>query len=167
MECSFVYGFLWARLQTGGWETVASTDSHSLEPSQSPALLTPTCFSSFLLSSKMSKIFQLSLFFFLLFLTQLQYTRDIIFHYSQLHSYLLLVWTWLFLEYRSSLFFPLIFQAHRCTECIWSLSVALRSAFLFHAASAQKMFTSVWSFYCGTALLGVCFMHILCIAVLA
>lgn len=29
MECSFVYGFLWARLQTGGWETVTSTNSHS------------------------------------------------------------------------------------------------------------------------------------------
>lgn len=30
-ECiCFVYGFSWTRLQTGGWETVANTDSHSL-----------------------------------------------------------------------------------------------------------------------------------------
>lgn len=73
MECTFVYGFLWARLQTGGWETVAQAQTPTLFALPVSSSANTHLLFSFLLSGKMSKISQLSLFFFysLLLLTQL------------------------------------------------------------------------------------------------
>lgn len=81
-------------------------------PFRSPALSTPTCFSSFLLSSKMSKIFQLSL--------STSYSSSLscnapetTFSLSSTPlSYLVLVRTWLLLYYRASLFFFPWFVKH-------------------------------------------------------
>lgn len=80
-ECSFAYGFLWARLQTGGWETVTSTNSHSLNPPSLQLFQHPP---AFLLPTKQQNVQDLSAlpFYSQLLLTQLQYTRDSIFHHS-------------------------------------------------------------------------------------
>lgn len=131
----FVCGFLWARLQTGGWETVTSTNSHSRNPPGLQLFQHPP---AFLLPTKQRNVQDLSAlpFYSQLLLTQMHYTRDSIFHrsHTSIKHGLGDFWIIDFLSF----FLPLIFQAHRCTECIWSLSVASRSAFLCHAASAQE-----------------------------
>lgn len=61
MECTFVYGFLWARLQTGGWETVTQVQTPTL--SNPPSLQLFQHPPAFLLPTKQQIVQQLSLFY--------------------------------------------------------------------------------------------------------
>lgn len=130
-KCCFVYGFICARLQTGGWEMVASTNTHSFNPPYSPSLPTPTCFSPSRRTALCPRSPHSS--------SLNGCTREN--SLSQSSAADKCPQSWQFLVYwffSLSSLPPFSFFMHITTLSLWSLSVAGGQHFLSQAASAQQ-----------------------------
>lgn len=119
-KCCFVYGFLWARLQTGGWEMVASANTHSFNPPYFSIASNTHLLFSFPPHSTLSKISSL-------LLTQWIHQRKqpfTIVNSRQLSTELTLLGLLIFSLSLCLFSPPLSFFMHITTLSLWSLSVA-------------------------------------------